>query len=104
MRTHGEVDLQELLDQARLMQRGLVDAQSELSNLDVTGRAGPDLVTITMSAGGEYRSVTIDPSAVNARDVESLEALVLAALRNAADTIREMTEERLRPLSERLGA
>jgi DNA-binding YbaB/EbfC family protein len=103
MRSNGQVDLQEMLQQARRMQQELVAAQSELSDLDVTGRAGPDLVAITMSAGGDFKSVVIDRSAVDPNDVETLEALVLTALRDAAGTIRDATDAKLRPLTEAFG-
>jgi DNA-binding YbaB/EbfC family protein len=103
MRPSGQFDLQDLLEQARHMQQGLLEAQADLAEMDVTGRAGHDLVSVTMSASGEYKSVVIDPSVVDPRDVETLEALVLTALRNAAATIREVAEAKLGPLTNSLG-
>ncbi len=103
MRSSGQFDLHDVVNQARRVQQELMDAQAELADMDVTGRAGPDLVTITVSASGDFKSVAIDRSAVDANDVETLEALVLTALRDAAATIREVTQARLGPLTERFG-
>jgi nucleoid-associated protein EbfC len=103
MRSHEQFDLQQMLQQARRLQHDLVEAQSELVDLEVTGRAGPDLVAITMSADGDFKSVVIDRSAVDPRRVETLESLVLTALRNAAAGVKEATDARLRPLTEGLG-
>jgi nucleoid-associated protein EbfC len=103
MHSSGQFDLQDMVKQARRVQQELVDAQAEFADLDVTGRAGPDLVAITVSAKGDFKSVAIDRSAVDPNDVETLEALVLTALRDASSTIREVMKARLGPLAERLG-
>jgi DNA-binding protein YbaB len=47
--------------------------------------------------------VKIDPKAVDPDDVETLEDLLLAALHNAAEAGRKLTEEKMGPLSSGLG-
>jgi hypothetical protein len=81
----------------------LADAQSALAEAEVTGTAGGGLVTVTMTASGELRSVTIDPTVVDPNDVETLEDLVLAAVTNATEAARAMTEQTLGPFSAGLG-
>lgn len=103
MRPGGQPNLQQLMKQAQKMQQQLATAQAELAETEVTGTAGGGLVTVTMTAAGEFRSVHIDPKAVDPDDVETLEDLVLAAIHNAAEAGRAMTEEKMGPLSAGIG-
>ena len=99
----GQPNLQQLMQQAQKMQQQLAEAQAELASSEVTGTAGGGLVTVTMTGGGEVRSVKIDPKAVDADDVETLEDLIVAALANAGDNMRKLTEEKMGPLAQGLG-
>ena len=85
------------------LQQQLTDAQAQLAEVEVTGTAGGGLVTVTMTAAGEFRGVKIDPKAVDPDDVESLEDLVVAALHNASESVRELAEEKMGPLTAGLG-
>ncbi len=104
MRPGGQPNLQQIMKQAQQMQRKLAAAQAELAEAEVTGTAGGGLVTITASGAGDYRSVKIDPKAVDPDDVETLEDLVLAAIHNTAEAVREVTEEKMGPISGGLGS
>jgi recombination protein RecR/DNA-binding YbaB/EbfC family protein len=95
--------LQQLMQQAQKMQQQLAEAQAELASSEITGTAGGGLVTVTMTGGGEVRSVKIDPKAVDPDDVETLEDLVVAALANAGDNARKLAEEKMGPLAQGLG-
>jgi len=103
VRPGGQPNLQQLMKQAQKMQQQLATAQAELAETEVTGTAGGGLVTVTVSGAGEFRSVKIDPKAVDPDDVETLEDLLLAALHNAAEAGRKLTEEKMGPLSSGLG-
>jgi DNA-binding YbaB/EbfC family protein len=85
------------------MQQKLAAAQAELAEAEVTGTSGGGLVTVTVSGSGEFRSVSIDPKAVDPDDIETLEDLVLAAITNANDEVRKLTETKMGPLSAGLG-
>ena len=103
MRPGGQPNLQQLMKQAQKMQQQLATAQAELAETEVTGTAGGGLVTVTMMATGEFRSVHIDPKAVDPDDVETLEDLVLAAVHNASESAKALTEEKMGPLSAGMG-
>jgi DNA-binding YbaB/EbfC family protein len=103
MRGGGQPNLQQLMQQAQKMQQQLAEAQAELAGAEVTGTAGGGLVSVTMTGAGEVRNVTIDPKAVDPDDVETLEDLVVAALNNAADNVKRLTEEKMGPLTAGLG-
>lgn len=103
MRPGGQPNLQKLMKQAQQMQQQLAAAQAVLAETEVTGSAGGGLVTVTASGTGEFRKVTIDAKAVDPDDVETLEDLVLAAITNASEEIRKLTEQKMGPLSAGLG-
>lgn len=85
------------------LQQQLAAAQAELAAAEVTGTAGGGLVTVTASGAGEVTGVRIDPKVVDPDDVETLEDLVLAAVRNAADEARSLAEKKMGPLTGGLG-
>jgi DNA-binding YbaB/EbfC family protein len=103
VRPGGQPNLQQLMKQAQKMQQQMADAQAELAEAEVTGTAGGGLVTVTATGAGEVTVVKIDPKAVDPDDVETLEDLVLAAIHNAAEAARELTEQKMGPLTAGLG-
>ena len=76
-------DLSSLLEQAQQMGEQMARAQQEAEARVVTGQAGGGAVRIEVTGGLEFTSVSIDPGAVQADDIEMLEDLVLAALNDA---------------------
>jgi len=97
VRPGGQPNMQQIMKQAQKMQQEVAKAQAELAEAEVTGTAGGGLVTVTATGLGEWKSVKIDPKAVDADDVETLEDLLLAALHNAAESVRELTEQKMGP-------
>ena len=91
--------MSQLLQQAQQMQQQLVAAQEELAQAEVTGTAGGGLVTATMTGTGELTALTIAPSAVDPDDVETLQDLVVAAVRDAKRVADDLTAERMGPLA-----
>jgi DNA-binding YbaB/EbfC family protein len=91
------------MKQAQKMQQQMATAQAELAEAEVTGTAGGGLVTVTMTAAGDPKSIRIDPQAVDPDDVETLEDLVLAAVHNAVEAGRKLTEEKMGPLAQGMG-
>ena len=103
MRPGGQPNLQQLMKQAQKMQQQVADAQAELAEAEVTGTAGGGLVKVTMKGTGEAVGVSIDPKAIDPEDVETLEDLVLAAFHNATEAARDLTEQKMGPLTAGLG-
>jgi DNA-binding YbaB/EbfC family protein len=103
VRPGGQPNLQQLMKQAQKMQQQMADAQAELAEAELTGTAGGGLVTVTVSGAGEVKSVKIDPKAVDPDDVETLEDLVLAAIHNASEAARQLTEEKMGPVAGGMG-
>jgi nucleoid-associated protein EbfC len=99
----GQPNLQQIMKQAQQMQQQLMEAQQELAATQISGTAGGGLVTATVTGGGEVVSVKISPDAVDPEDVESLEDLVVAAIRDANRAAQEMQTEKMGPLTQGLG-
>jgi len=71
------------------MQEQLLAAQAEAAERVVEGQSGGGVVRIEVTGGGEFRSVTIAPEAVDPAEVGMLEDLVLAALHDASAKLGE---------------
>src|SRR4051794_28514400 len=99
----AQPNMQQLMKQAQEMKQQLMSAQEELADLEGEGHAGGGLVRATMSGGGELRSLVSDPSAVDPADVETLQDLVVAAVRDAARAAADLTQEKMGPLAGGLG-
>jgi len=84
------MNIEKMMQQAQAMQ-GKV--QAELKAMLLTGSAGGGLVRIEMTGEKEVVSVSIDRSAVDPGDVETLQDLVLAALRDAARQVDEAVRQ-----------
>ncbi len=99
----GQPDMSELLKQAQQMQQQLAAAQEQLAQEEVTGTAGGDLVSVTMTGQGEVTAVTIAPAAVDPEDLETLQDLIVAAFRDASRAVNDLTASRMGPLAGGLG-
>ena len=73
-------DFMKMLQQAQQMQGKLQQMQEEMERLTLTATSGGGMVTATADGKGQIKRIRIDPSAVNAADVEMLEDLVLVAI------------------------
>ena len=99
----AQPNMQQLMKQAQQMQQQLMAAQQELTTIEVEGSAGGGLVRATMTGRGELTALTIDPKAVDPDDVETLQDLVVAAVRDAARAAGDLAQEKMGPLTGGLG-
>ncbi|GAA0553324.1 hypothetical protein GCM10009546_14190 [Actinomadura livida] len=107
MEPGGQLNMQELLQQAQAMQEQLFSAQRELAEAEVNGTAGGGLVTATVNGQGEVTGLSIDPKVIDADDpadtAETIADLVLAAIRDAGREAQRLQQEKMGPLAEGLG-
>lgn len=92
-------NMQQLMKQAQKMQQQLEAAQAELAAAEVIGTAGGGLVRVTVTGSGELTGLTIDASAVDPDDVETLQDLVVAAVRDANRAVAELAAEKMGPVT-----
>jgi len=87
-------DLMGLMKQAKQMQDNMKVAQERVAELEVQGRSGGGMVTLTLMGGGNMKGLKIDPSLLNGEEAEIVEDLIVAAYQDAKaklDTAQEDT-------------
>jgi DNA-binding YbaB/EbfC family protein len=99
----AQPNMQQLMKQAQKMQEQLEAAQTELAATEVSGTAGGGLVTATVRGSGELIALVIDPKAVDPDDIETLQDLVVAAVRDANRAATELANEKMGPLAGGMG-
>ncbi len=82
----GGGGLGDLLAQAQ----AAMAASQAAADTEVEGTAGGGMVKIRATGGGDVRRVTIDPAVVDPSDIEGLEDLVTAALRDLYARVAEL--------------
>ncbi len=84
-----------LAKMAQQMQAGMARVDAELQGLRVEGSAGGGAVKAVATGKQELESITIDPGVVDPDDVEMLQDLVLAAVRDALDQAKAVAEQKV---------
>lgn len=95
--------LDEIMKQAQAMQAKMADMQSSLDTVEVEGRSGGGLLTISMTGKGEVKRVKIDPSLIVADEAEVLEDLIVAAHRDAKTKVEARMAEAMQKATAGLG-
>ena len=88
-----------LMQQAQQMQSRLQEIQDDLEKQTVTATSGGGMVTVTADGKGQVTSVKLDPSVVNAGDVEMLEDLVMVAVREAQKKAADLAKAEMGKLT-----
>ena len=79
----------------RKMQDDMEKAQEDLATEVVTGSAGGGMVEADMDGHQTLQALRIKPEVVDPDDVEMLEDLLLAAVNDAAEKVKALTEDRM---------
>lgn len=88
-------DMRQIMQQAQQMQQQLAKAQEELAQRQFEGSAGGGLVTAVVTGVPELLEVKISRDVVDPDDIEMLEDLVVAAVRQAMDAAVEAASSQL---------
>lgn len=96
-------DMTKMLKAAQEMQAKMAALTEELHDTIVTGESGAGLVTVTCSAKGELKSLSIDPSIFDPVNKEVAEDLILAAIKDAQKRAAERSKEEMSKLTESMG-
>ena len=76
------------------MQQDMAKMQEDLKGVTIEGSSGGGAVKITCNGHSEFNSVKINPEAVDPQDVETLEDLVLAAIKDASQKAQQLISEK----------
>ena len=89
----------DLMKSAQKMQKDMARIQEELKTRIVEGDAGGGMVRVQVNGGQEVVAVKIDPSVVDPDDVEMLEDLVIAAVREGMRKAHELSQREMGKLT-----
>ena len=84
-----------MLRQAQQLQAKLSKMEEDLENEVVSGTAGGGVVKASVTVKLKVKSIEISPEAVDPKDVEMLNDLVLAAINDALDKAQELAQSRM---------
>jgi len=85
----------EMMKQAQKMQAKVAEVQEKLGTLEVEGSSGGGLVKVTADGKGMIKGIKLDPKLLDPEEVEVLEDLVVAAVRDAQTKAEELTAEEM---------
>ena len=88
-------DIGSLLSQLGQVQQNLQQAQEAAAAQIVEGSAGGGAVRVKVTGGLDFQEITIDPSVVDPADVEMLQDLVLAAVRDGLEKASSLASNAL---------
>lgn len=88
--------MNEMLRQAQIMQRKMTEAQDALKTKEVEASSGGGMVTVRVTGAQEVVEVRIEPSVMEAGDVEMLQDLVMTAANEAIKKSKEMMEDAMK--------
>ncbi len=94
----GGMNMNALMQQAKRMQEQMTKAQEELEQAEVVGKAGGEMVVVTMSGKKEIKSIKLDRTAVDPDDIEMLEDLIIVAIKDATQKAEELSKEKMGPM------
>ncbi len=92
-------DIMKILQQAQQMQGQLKKIQDDLESRTVNAASGGGMVSVEADGKGQIRKIKIDPTVVNALDVEMLEDLVLVAVVEAQKKAADLAQEEMGKLA-----
>ncbi len=92
-------DLMGLMKQAQQLQQKMQELQAELETQEVEGVAGGGLVRVRLTAKGEMRGLSIDPSLVKPDESEILEDLIVAAHNDARVKAEALMQDKMQAIT-----
>jgi DNA-binding YbaB/EbfC family protein len=88
-----------MMKQAAQLQSKMKAMQDELEHIEVEGMSGGGLVSVRMTAKMEVKAVKIDPSLVNADEIEILEDLLVTAMGDARRKAEAAMQDKMQALT-----
>ena len=97
------MNLNKLMKQAQKMQEQMAKTQSELAEKTVEVEAGGGKVKVVANGAGDVLSIKIDKEVVDPNDVEFLEEVILAGVKNAIEQGKALAESEMTRITGGLG-
>ena len=91
--------MNEMLRQAQLMQKKMAKMQEEMGRREFEASAGGGMVTVRVNGDQEILAVSIEPAAIDPKDVEMLQDLVAAATNEVLKKAKEAMQGEMAQLT-----
>ncbi len=91
----GFGDMSSLLKQAQEMQKRMQETERDLGERILEGTAGGGVVKVFVNGLQEVQAVKIDKAVVDPDDVDALEDLLTAAVRQAVTASKELRQKEM---------
>ncbi|MFP4169273.1 MAG: YbaB/EbfC family nucleoid-associated protein [Desulfonatronovibrionaceae bacterium] len=91
--------MNDLIRQAQQMQKKMAKMQEELNQKEVEATSGGGMVRVRVNGAKEVLEIAIDPSVVDAEEVEMLQDLVTAAVNEALKKAGDMVQSEMSQLT-----
>jgi DNA-binding YbaB/EbfC family protein len=85
----------QVMNQAQQMKGRMESMQDKVKDIEVEGQAGGGIIQVTATGDGRIRRIRIDPVAVDRRDVEMLEDLLVAGVNDAIRRANEVVKSEM---------
>lgn len=85
----------DLMKNIKNMQSQMKDVQGKLKELSAEGSSGGGLVKIEMNGEMEVTKIVIDPIAVDSRDIDMLQDLIIAAMNSVQSNIKDKIQKEM---------
>jgi len=95
-------DFSKILSKAKEIEANMKKNQEKIKKIVADGVAGGDKVKITINGEGEIINIFISPE-IMTEPKEILEDLIIAAHKNAKDSLKQKTSDEISKLTEGLG-
>ena len=101
------MNMMNMMKQAQNIQKKLMEAQEELSNMSIPAEAGNGSVKVTCDGKGIFKSIKLsaeainpdNPSSVSEDNIEMLEDLITTALNKATEDSKKVMEEKMKAVT-----
>jgi hypothetical protein len=88
-------NMNKMMKQVQKMQRDMARVQEELGLLEIEATAGGGMVRVVFNGHGEILDLNIAPEVVDPSDVEMLQDMVLAALKEGQQKAQTVAQEKM---------
>ncbi|MCQ2754302.1 MAG: YbaB/EbfC family nucleoid-associated protein [bacterium] len=101
------MNMMNMMKQAQNIQKKLMDAQSDLASMNITGEAANGAISVTCDGKGVFKSIKLsaeainpeNPSSVSSDDIEMLEDLISSAMKTATEKAKSEMETRMKSIT-----
>ena len=101
------MNMMNMMKQAQNIQKKLVDAQNELTNMSIEGTAGNGSVSVICDGKGQFKSIKLtaeainpeNPSSISSDDIEMLEDLISSAMKSAIEKSKSEMESKMKSVT-----